>query len=195
MMTLPLVLANPFQSDLMNREAELRRPDLLNGEVLVQTQAHTAWGGAVSASLYLPQLRSRVWQQLTNYPRWVEYFPDLVHSEILQPLNSPNSDGKRLYQAAQKMFLFFSAQVEIYLQVFEHALGNACQQISFRLEKGNFQDFAADLTLQDWGNGTLLTYAVQATPTLPVPSIVIEQAMRFELPANMRVMRQVLNAS
>jgi hypothetical protein len=38
----------------------------------------------------------------------------------------------------------------------------------------------------------LLTYTVQATPNIPIPSIFIQQAMNLELPENMRKMRQVL---
>ncbi|MHC5670702.1 MAG: cyclase, partial [Nostoc sp.] len=41
-------------------------------------------------------------------------------------------------------------------------------------------------------NGTLLAYSVQATPNIPIPSIFIQQAMNFELPTNMRKMRQVM---
>lgn len=156
---------------------------LLQGEILVQTRSHTAWGGAVTASMYLPMVRSRVWQQLTDYPRWVQYFPDVTKSEVLH-----RGEVKRLYQVAQKAFLFFTAQVEIYLNVFE-VLG---QQIQFRMEQGTFNDFTADLKLQDWGKGTLLTYTVQATPHIPVPAVFIQQAMNMELPENMRKMRQVL---
>jgi len=97
---------------------------------------------------------------------------------------------KRLYQVAKKAFLFLSVQVEICLNVFE-VLG---QHIQFRLEKGTFTDFTADLKLEDCGNGTLLTYSVQATPNIPVPSVFIQQAMHMELPENMRKMRQVLCA-
>ncbi len=156
---------------------------LMQGEVFVQTQPYTAWGGAVTASMYLPLVRSHVWQQLTDYPRWVQYFPDITKSEILQ-----RGEVKHLYQAAQKAFLFFTAQVEIYLNVVEE-LG---QKIQFRFEKGTFHDFNAILELQDCSSGTLLTYTVQATPNLPIPSILIQQAMNFELPANLRKMRQVL---
>lgn len=156
---------------------------VMEGEILVETSSHTAWGGAVTASMYLPIVRAQVWQQITDYPRWVQYFPDITVSEVLQ-----RGEVKRLYQAAQKAFLFFTAQVEIYLHVAEE-IGH---RIQFRLEKGNFHDFTAHLELKDCGSGTLLTYAVQATPTIPVPSIFIQQAMNFELPANMRKMRQVL---
>ncbi len=156
---------------------------LMQGEILVETRSHTAWGGAVTALMYVPLVRSNVWQQLTDYPRWVQYFPDVTKSEILQ-----RGDVKRLYQAAQKAFLFFTAQVEIYLSVVED-LG---QQIQFQLEKGSFHDFNANLELKDCNSGTLLTYTVQATPTIPIPSIFIQQAMNFELPTNMRKMRQVL---
>ncbi|RCJ41304.1 cyclase [Nostoc minutum NIES-26] len=156
---------------------------LMQGEILVQTQSHTAWGGAVTACMYLPLVRSHVWQQLTDYPRWVQYFPDITKSEVLH-----RGEVKRLYQAAQKAFLFFTAQVEIYLNVVE-VLG---QQIQFRMEKGTFLDFTANIELQDYGNGTMLAYNVQATPNIPIPSLFIQQAMNLELPTNMRKMRQVL---
>jgi hypothetical protein len=182
-------------SDLNNPVPDLawsQQKALLQGKVLVETRSalrssaslsHSAWGGAVTAQMYLPIARSHVWQQLTDYPRWVQYFPDLTKSEVLQ-----RGEVKRLYQVAQKSFLFLTAQVEIYLNVFE-VLG---QHIQFQLEKGTFTDFTADLKLQDFGNGTLLTYSVQATPNIPVPTVFIQQAMHMELPENMRQMRQVL---
>ncbi|MDV2994383.1 MAG: hypothetical protein N4J56_004037 [Chroococcidiopsis sp. SAG 2025] len=156
---------------------------LMRGEILVQTRPHSTWGGAVTACMYLPMQRSQVWQQLTDYPRWVQYFPDVIQSEVLQ-----RGEVKRLYQVARKAFLIFTAQVEIYLNVFEEVQ----QRIQFRMEKGTFTDFTADLNLQDCGIGTLLTYAVQATPNVPIPSIFIQQAMQFELPENMRKMRQAI---
>lgn len=159
---------------------------LLQGEILVETRSHSAWGGAVTAQMYLPIKRSSVWQQLTDYPRWVQYFPDVTKSEVLY-----QGQVKRLYQVAQKSFMFLTAQVEIYLNVFE-VQG---QHIQFRLEKGTFTDFTADLKLQDFGNGTLLTYSVQATPNIPIPTVFIQQAMHMELPENMRKMRQVLCAA
>lgn len=60
-------------------------------------------GGAVTATMYVPLMRSQVWQQITDYPRWVQYFPDVTKSEVLQ-----RGEAKRLYQAAQKAFLFFT---------------------------------------------------------------------------------------
>jgi Polyketide cyclase / dehydrase and lipid transport len=156
---------------------------LMQGEIFVEMRSHNAWGGAVTAWMYVPLVRSNVWQQLTDYPRWVQYFPDITKSEMIQ-----KGEVKRLYQAAQKVFLFFTAQVEIYLHVAEE-IG---QQIQFRMEKGTFQDFTANLELKDCGNGTLLAYSVQATPNIPIPSMFIQQAMNLELPANMRKMRQVL---
>lgn len=180
---------------------------LLQGEILLKTRPHSAWGGAVTAAMYLPIARQTVWQQVTDYPRWVQYFPDLIRSEVLHCGDGLTQSGKRLYQVASKAFLFFSAQVEIYLKVFEVvSLGGPpgataskeglrsgeTQQIQFRLEKGNFHDFAADLKLQDYLNGTLLTYSVQATPTIPVPSQLIQQAIQLDLPSNMRRMRDVL---
>ncbi len=165
-----------------------QRTSLLNGEILVHTRSHTLFGGAVTAQIYLPMARSQAWTQLTDYPRWVHYFPDIVRSEILEHQGNRTSKSYRLYQVAHKAFLMFTAQVEIYLRVFE----KLHQQIQFRLEKGNFADFSADLTLQDYETGTILTYAVQATPTIPVPSLLIQEAIRHDLPGNMERMRQVL---
>ncbi|WP_071191540.1 SRPBCC family protein [Trichormus sp. NMC-1] len=160
-----------------------KQKSLIQGEILLQTRSHTTWGGAVTASMYVPLMRSTVWQQITDYPRWVQYFPDITKSEM-----TSKGDVKFLYQTAQKAFLFFTAQVEIYLNVVE-VLG---QQVQFKMEKGSFQDFHANLDLKDLGNGTLLAYSVQATPHIPIPSIFIQQAMSLELPTNMRKMRQVL---
>lgn len=189
-------------SALINLETSLSRnpqqlknsqhqESLLNGEILLETRSHTAWGGSVTAQMYLPLDRSQVWQQVTDYPRWVQYFPDLIRSEVLNHHDTPFKGHKRLYQVAAKAFFLFTAQVEIYLKVKETA-HTAWQQIQFQMEQGNFHDFAATLKLQDFKSGTLLTYCVQATPTIPVPSQFIQQAMRLDLPANMRKMRQVL---
>jgi hypothetical protein len=175
--------------DLNNLDSDLewsQKQALGQGEILVETRSHSAWGGAVTAQMYLPLARSSVWQQLTDYPRWVEYFPDVTKSVVCH-----QGEGKRLYQVAQKSFLFIWVEAEIYLNVFE-VIG---QQIQFQLEEGSFTDFTADLKMQDYGNGTLLTYLVQATPKIPIPAIFIQQAMHRELPENMRKMRQVLCAS
>jgi len=171
-----LLLSDPFWNQDQQRL-------LMQGEILLKTRSHTRWGGAVTAWMYVPLIRSHVWQQITDYPRWVQYFPDITKSEIIS-----KGDVKRLYQAAQKAFLFFTAQVEIYVRVVE-VVG---QQVQFRMEKGSFNDFQASLELKDMGNGTLLAYTVQATPNIPIPSIFIEQAMNLELPANLCKMRQVL---
>lgn len=143
--------------------------------------------------MYVPLLRSQTWHQLTDYSRWVQFFPDIVHSQVLEvkeALKHSNQVTRRLYQVGRKAFLMFSAQVEIYLQVFE----TLNQQIQFRFERGTFADFAADLTLEDYGAGTLLTYSVRATPLIPVPSFLVERAMQHDLPGNLRTMRQVLCA-
>jgi Polyketide cyclase / dehydrase and lipid transport len=177
-----------YISDLINKGSDNswsqdKQRLLIQGEILVETRSHTAWGGSVTACMYLPVVRSDVWQQLTDYPRWVQYFPDITRSEVIQ-----RGEVKRLYQAAQKAFLFFSAQVEIYLNVVEE-IG---QKIQFKMVNGTFNDFNAHLELKDCGSGTLLAYTVQATPNIPIPSVFIQQAMHFELPANMRKMRQVI---
>lgn len=171
---------------------EVSQEALLQGEIVLKTRSHSSWGGAVTAHMYLPLGRSQVWQQVTDYPRWVQYFPDVVRSEVLSRGDGLAQKGKRLYQVASKAFLFFTAQVEIYLRVVEVVNQSTFQQIQFRLEKGSFVDFSADLKLRDCDNGTLLTYSVQATPMIPIPTVFIQQAMQLDLPANMRRMRQVL---
>jgi carbon monoxide dehydrogenase subunit G len=143
--------------------------------------------------MYLPLERDIVWQQLVDYPRWQQYFPDVTQSRVLTVCSSPASDltgEKRLYQAASKSFLFITAQVEVYLRVIE----TDRERIQFHFESGSFIDFGADLALQDYGDGTLLTYDVQATPLIPIPSVFIQQAIHWDLPANMRTMRQVICA-
>lgn len=170
---------------------------LLNGEILIETRPHSAWGGAVTAQMYIPSIRSHVWTELTNYSQWVQFFPDLTHSEVLSSIPSipgkglAKRGGKRLYQVAKKAFFLFSAQVEIYLKAIEITQ----QAIQFRMEQGTFKDFSADLALQDYDGGTLLTYSVKATPTIPVPSALIQEAMKFDLPSNMRQMRRVICGS
>ncbi|MEM9137157.1 MAG: SRPBCC family protein [Cyanobacteria bacterium P01_F01_bin.42] len=157
---------------------------LRHGEVLVKTRPHTVCGGALDAKLYLPVVRSRVWEQLTDYSLWTGFFPDVTQSRIID--GQQPQLGKRLYQAAEKSFLFITAQVNLYLKVFEIEQ----QHIRFQFEKGSFSDFTADLTLSDMGEGTLLHYSVSATPLIPVPSFFIEQAMKMDLPVNLRHMRQ-----
>ncbi|MER3435007.1 MAG: cyclase [Leptolyngbya sp. ERB_1_1] len=166
-----------------------RESALMQGEILLKTQPHSAWGGAVTAQMYLPIALPLVWQQITDYPRWTQYFPDVTKSEIRQVV-SRHPGVKRIYQAASKAFLIFTAQVEISLRVLE----TQHQRVQFFLESGSFSDFNADLQLQPHGEGTILTYSVQATPTLPVPSFLIEQAIRLDLPANLRQMRSVICA-
>jgi hypothetical protein len=163
-----------------------KHKSLVEGEILVRTRPHNAWGGAVTVSMYLPLLRSYVWDQIIEYPRWVQYFTDLTKSELISQGNKGNV--KVLYQRAQKAFLFFTAEVEIYLSVVE-VLG---KQIQFRMERGTFEDFYANLQFEDMGNGTLLIYTVEATPNIPIPSMLIEQGMSWGLPDNLRKMRQFL---
>ncbi len=172
-------------------EVSVDLPALLQGEILLVTRSYSAFGGSVTARMYLPMLRPQIWTQITNYENWVHYFPDITCSRVLEHNPDRPHQGRRLYQAAQKTFLMFTARVDVYLRVFE----NMQRQIRFRMERGSFSDFTASLTLDDYGEGTVLTYSVEATPTIPVPSLLIEQAMRQDLPGNMRQMRQVLCAS
>lgn len=166
---------------------KLAQQALLKGEVLLETYDHSAWGGAVTAQMFLPRHRNAVWEQITNYSRWVEFFPDVVRSEII----GASQGKKRLYQLARKAFLFFTAEAEIQLSVSE-LIDKTNQKLQFVMERGTFKDFSATLELQDYDQGTLLTYSVKATPSFPVPSVVIQQAMRLDLPANMKQMRRVI---
>lgn len=162
--------------------------DLLQGKILLDVRSHTHWGGAVTATMYLPRVRSHIWSQLTTYSRWVRFFPDIVKSEVLEHASQTAGQTHRLYQAARKTFFLLSVDVEIFLRVSERFQEN----IKFSLEQGSFSDFSADLTLQDCGEGTILTYSVAATPLIPMPSIFIQEAIRADLPGNMKHMRQAL---
>lgn len=162
--------------------------DLLQGKILLDVRSHTHWGGAVTATMYLPRVRSHIWSQLTTYSRWVRFFPDIVKSEVLEHASQTAGQTHRLYQAARKTFFLLSVDVEIFLRVSERFQEN----IKFSLERGSFSDFSADLTLQDCGEGTILTYSVAATPLIPMPSIFIQEAIRADLPGNMKHMRQAL---
>lgn len=160
---------------------------LLQGEILLTLHPYSVWGGAVTAQMYLPLSLQDVWRQVSDYPRWTQYFPDVTRSEIIQSLN-PRSSIKRLYQAASKTFLMFTAQVDITLNVLEVAP----HRIQFCLESGSFNDFRAELSLSPCDEGTVLTYFVQATPTIPVPRFLVEQAIRLDFAMNLKQMRQVM---
>jgi hypothetical protein len=163
---------------------------LLRGEIIVTPLVSTGGGGAVPAHMFVPLDRGLIWSQLTNYRRWTQFFPNISHSEVLETVRTGSQRYRRLYQVGCKGFMKLTAKVEIYLKVFE----NACDSLQFRFEQGTFSHFAADLELKDLPNGTLLTYGVQANPTIPVPSFLIEQGMKLDLPGNMKQMRQVLCA-
>lgn len=161
---------------------------LWRGEVLVVPQPNPQEPAAVMSHIYVPLDRPHIWSQVTSYRRWTQFFPNITHSEVLESVKTATHRYRRLYQVGCKGFMMMTAQVEIYLQVQE----TTCEHIQFRLERGTFSYFAADLHLQDMGKGTLLTYRVQAAPTIPVPSFLVEQGMKTDLPGNMRQMRQVL---
>ncbi len=168
------------------RSSELNSA-LLNGEVITQIQPHTTAGAAVTATMHIPLTREQVWQQLTNYSRWTAFFPDITRSDVTAVL-SPQS--KRITQAACKTFLMLSIAVEIKLEVAEIPQ----ESIRFSMVDGgiSFRDFAAVLEFNDLGDSTELSYTVQATPSIPVPGMFLEQAMKYDLPNNMRHLRQVL---
>jgi len=86
----------------------------------------------------------------------------LTGSRVLPPRD--RQGGKRIHQVGCKNFILFSAWVEIYLQVTEIP----SRQIQFRLESGTFENFSADLDLEDYNDGTLISYSVEATPSFPI---------------------------
>lgn len=157
---------------------------LHRGQVVINTSPHGMTGGAVNAKIYVKAPRNQIWSKLTDYSRWDEYFPNITRSEVL----ASNQTVHRVYQVGRKACFAIAAEVEIYLKVYEDPF----HSIQFRLEKGSFRDFGADLTLQDWQQGTLVTYAVKATPLIPIPGFLIEQGMRMDLPSNMDHMRKML---
>lgn len=183
---MPVLEAN-LRSEFLAQFSPHDQIALLRGDVLLETQPRPD-GGAVIAHMYVPLGRPQVWPQVTNYTNWTQYFPNITHSEVLETVKTATQRYRRIYQVGRKGFMMITAQVEIYLKVVE----TACEGIQFRLEQGTFSHFAADLHLQDFNQGTLVSYSVQAAPTIPVPSFLIEQAMRNDLPGNMRQMRQVL---
>lgn len=168
-----------------SRDEKLRR-----GEVLVSTRPHTAHGGAVTATAYLPISREELWEQLTNYSRWADFFPDICHSEVIAQV-SPGCC--RLTQKASKNFLVLNVEVEI--ELLAHEVKE--KAIVFELAHGSssFHDFSAELQLNDFHHGTQLSYSVQATSKIPIPAIFVQQAMKLDLPLNMRHLRSVLLAS
>ncbi|MEB3253054.1 MAG: SRPBCC family protein [Cyanobacteriota bacterium] len=161
---------------------------LLQGDVLVMPEVKQQGAAAVIAHMYVPLSRPQIWPQVTSYHRWTQFFPNIVHSEVLETVKTNSHRYRRLYQVGRKGFLALTAQVEIYLKVFE----TTCDRIQFCLERGTFSHFAADLSLRDLHQGTLLSYSVQAAPTIPIPSFLVEQAMKTDLAGNMRQMRQIL---
>ena len=180
----PSVSAQP---QVVPQLSKVETVKLHRGDVLVNTRTHTVCGGALDAKMYLPIGRSQVWSQLTDYPRWTQFFPDVTQSRVIDD-RQPQL-GRRLYQAAEKSFLFITAQVNLYLRVFELEQ----QHIRFQFEKGSFSDFTADLMLSDFEQGTLLRYSVSATPLIPVPSFFVEQAMKMDLPSNLQNMRRQMS--
>jgi hypothetical protein len=183
----PTVSASYVSYAQLDQLSTQEQAALLRGDVLVTSHTLGA-GGAAMAHMYVPLARPQIWPQVTNYSAWTQYFPNIIHSEVLETVKTASQRYRRLYQVGRKGFMVLTAQVDIYLRVIE----TTCEAIQFRLERGTFSHFAADLRLQDFNQGTLVTYSVEATPTIPLPSFLVEQGMRQDLPGNMKQMRRVL---
>jgi carbon monoxide dehydrogenase subunit G len=168
-------------------QKSLEAANLLQGEILVSTRPHTPHGGAVTATAYLPMPRAALWEQLTHYSRWTQFFPDIFYSEVVGQLDARR---KRIIQKARKTFFVLNVEVDVQLCAYEMQE----KAIVFELDgpSTSFQDFGAELQLQDFHQGTQLSYSVQASSKIPIPALFIEQAMKLDLPMNMRHLRQVL---
>lgn len=167
----------------------LEKSRLQKGEILTQSSLYSWWGGKVTAQIYLPQLRSLVWEALTDYDRWVDIFPHITQSVVLERL-SPFR--KRLHQAAEKTFAFMTIAVQTELVVREYPQ----RRIGFLLQSPNncFREFAAEVWLREASpdSGTFLRYTVQAAASLPIPAPFIQEAMRQDLPQNLDHLRSYL---
>ncbi|PSB68003.1 cyclase, partial [filamentous cyanobacterium CCP1] len=58
-------MANTPETFSRQEAQETVQASLLRGEILLKTRSHSAWGGAITAQMYLLMKRSQVWQQLT----------------------------------------------------------------------------------------------------------------------------------
>jgi len=167
----------------------LEQSRLQRGEILTQSCLYSWWGGRVTAQIYLPQLRSQVWETLIQYDRWVDIFPHITHSRVVESL-SPFR--KRLYQAAEKTFSLITIAVNAELIVREYPQ----RRIWFVLEHPNacFREFEAEVWLREVSpvTGTFLSYTVQAAASLPIPAPFIQEAMRQDLPQNLAHLRSYL---
>ncbi|WP_008309176.1 SRPBCC family protein [Leptolyngbya sp. PCC 6406] len=163
------------------------RDALSRGKILVTAQPHGFTGGHVSATLSLRIFPDALWPHLTDYPRWVDYFPEMTHSEAIAPTDQGQP---RIYQVGRKSILGLGAEVEVYLRVQTHPP----HRLQFVMERGTLADFTASFALAPWRLGTLLTFTVQATPLIPLPGFFVEQSMRRELPTSLAQMRRVIEA-
>ena len=162
------------------------------GEILIQPQPYSFWGATVTAQIALKRSPKHLWSILSHYDQWVSIFPDVIKSQVLTVLNPHR---KQICQSAQKQFGPMTIVVEAHLRVREYPP----HRIWFQLEAPNesFQTFESALWLdpQPQDLGTYLTYRVAATPTLPIPSLFIQEAMRYDLPQNLRALRHYLEQS
>ena len=160
------------------------------GEVLVNSQLYSLWGGAVTVKIHVPCQRSVVWDYLTDYDRWPSFFPHITQSRLLQTVTPFR---KRVHQGALKQFTLLKISVDAELTVREYPP----YRIWFLLEEPNhnFKEFEAEVWLTDTDNdqGTFLSYTVQAAATLPIPAPFIQETMRQDLPDNLLALRQCLS--
>lgn len=168
---------------LSRRDIEVLRA----GDLILKTRPHGFLGGYLSATLAFASSPAVVWRHLTDYPRWVEYLPDMRHSEVL----APTPDGhQRVRQIGQKMIFGFTAEAELELRM----EAEPPYQLHCHMEKGCLGDFRATFTLRPWQQGCLLTFTGQAVPLFPVPGFIVEHVLRQGIPDNLRHMRRRIEA-
>ncbi|MGD1905441.1 MAG: SRPBCC family protein [Leptolyngbyaceae cyanobacterium] len=183
-----LVPPRPSSTKAPTRGRSLSPDDataLRTGQVLVAAHSEGLTGGQVSAQLYMPMAAPDLWEHLSDYPRWSEYFPNIACSRELVPTAS---GVPRVYQVGQKSLMGIPTAGDLYLQVHE----SPHEQIQFRLERGIFSSFEATLRFQPWRVGVLLTYTIQVTLAVPLPWFILRQGIQDDLPHNLRHMRDVI---
>jgi hypothetical protein len=152
-------------------------------DLVLKTRPHGFLGGHLSATLAFTPPPAVVWHHLIDYPRWVEYLPDMCHSEILAPTPEGHT---RVRQIGQKTIFGFNAQAELELRMETEAP----YQLRCHMEKGCIGDFRATFMLRPWRQGCLLTFTGQAVPLFPVPGFMVEHVLRQGIPDNLRHMRR-----
>jgi hypothetical protein len=160
---------------------------LYQGEILLQSRLYSLWGGALTAQIYIPVSSGLVWKTLTQYDRWPGLFPPITKSVVVEE----GRFRKCIHQCAQKQFSVLTIAVEADLLVREYP--DWCIRFNLMAPNWSFREFEAEIQIKPVRNtGTILQYQVQAAAALPIPALFIQEAMRHDLPENLRSLRAYL---